>query len=160
MNRQQQSWVIGLSFLFAFVATILPLPLWLSPFRPDWVTLILVYWCLTVPERVGVATGWGVGMLLDIVLGSLIGQRALSQAIVAYAAIKLHQRTRLYPMWQQVLTVLLILLLNQLFVLWINGIIGRPPYTDLYWAPSFVGAFIWPWLYYLMNSVQQQVRPE
>jgi len=160
MNRQQQTWLIFISFLVAFALSILPLPTWLAPYRPDWISLMLIYWCLVLPERVGVVTGWSLGLLLDILLGSLIGQRALSLSIVAYASVKLHQRTRLYPMWQQALTVLLMLLLNQLFILWISGIIGRPPKTPFYWAPSFVGFFLWPWLFYFMNAVQQQTRSE
>ena len=43
--------------LVAGVLTVLPLPGWLQWGRPEWVALILIYWCIALPHRVGIATG-------------------------------------------------------------------------------------------------------
>ena len=53
-GRQQGSGVIVATFLVALLLTVVPLPDWLRPARPDWVGLVLIYWCLALPERVGV----------------------------------------------------------------------------------------------------------
>ena len=43
-----------------------PLPGWLDPFRPEWVALVLIYWCMAVPNRVGVGVAWIVGLLQEV----------------------------------------------------------------------------------------------
>ncbi len=71
--RRHGNWVIVLSLLIALVLTLLPLPPWAAPYRPDWVALALIYWCLALPERVSVGIGWSMGLLLDGLSGTLLG---------------------------------------------------------------------------------------
>lgn len=147
--------VILVSFGIAFMLTMIPLSDEVSVFRPEWVTLMLIYWCLALPHRVGVFTGWLVGFLLDIHYGSLLGQHAMSLAIVAYLAYKLHVRIRLYPLLQQSLIILLLVALYQMIVLWIKGITGNAPGDWSYWIPSLTSMLIWPWLFFLMRSIRR-----
>ena len=49
--------IILATFLAALVLTMLPWPHWTEQFRPDWVGLVLIYWCIALPQRVGVGTG-------------------------------------------------------------------------------------------------------
>ena len=58
MDKPHRIWVIALSFLAAFMLTAMPLPEWALPWRPAWIAMVLVYWCMALPERVGVITGW------------------------------------------------------------------------------------------------------
>jgi len=136
--------IIVFSFIIALLLTVIPLPEWARYIRPDWVGLVLIYWCLALPQRVGVTTGWFMGLMVDLLTGSLLGQHALSLTVVAYLALKFHQRLRLVPVWQQALTVLVLLILHQLLALWISRIIGRPGAPMYFWIPSLVGMIIWP----------------
>ncbi|MGD2137031.1 MAG: rod shape-determining protein MreD [Gammaproteobacteria bacterium] len=154
LARHQGGGVILLSFIAALLLTIIPLPEWARYGRPDWVCLVLIYWCMAVPERVGVITGWFMGLLLDLLSGTLLGQHALSLTIVAGLTLKLHQRIRLFPVWQQALTVLILLVLNQLLALWVSRIIGRPGVGWYYWAPSLTGMLIWPPIYYVLRQLR------
>ena len=70
--------IIVASFAAAFVLTGLPMAGWAAPWRPPWVALVLLYWCFAVPERVGVLAGWGCGLVLDVLVGTLVGQHALA----------------------------------------------------------------------------------
>ena len=158
MTHRHGGWAIVLSLLVALTLTLLPLPEWAAPYRPDWVALVLIYWCLALPDRVGVGIGWMLGLLLDVLSGTLLGQHALGMTVIAYLAVKLHQRVRLFPTWQQALTVMLLLLLNQLLVLWVNGIIGRPAHSGLYWAPSLTGMLLWPWLFAVLRGMRRRFR--
>jgi rod shape-determining protein MreD len=105
--------VILVLFLLALVLTIMPLPLWAQDYRPQWVALMLIYWCLALPERIGVATAWGLGIMQDVVSGALLGQHALSLSVLAFLTVRLHQRIRIFPWWQQALSVLVLLLLER-----------------------------------------------
>jgi rod shape-determining protein MreD len=146
------------SFLIAILLAVMPLPLWAEPFRPDWVGLVLIYWCMAAPERVNVGTGWVVGLILDVLYGSLLGLHALGKALVAFLTIKLHLKLRMFPRWQQAVAVMALLLLNQLLVVWIRGMLGKAPAGISYWTPSVVGMVIWPWLFVILRDVRRRFK--
>lgn len=147
--------IILLSFAVAFILTMLPIPDEYIIYRPEWLTLVLIYWCLALPHRVGVFTGWAIGFLLDIHLDSLLGLHALTLSVVAYLCYKLHIRIRLYPLIQQSLIVLLLVTLSQMLVLWINGFTGHAPSDWSYWLPSLTSMLVWPWVFYLMRTIRR-----
>jgi rod shape-determining protein MreD len=154
LTRHHGGIVIVLSFAVALLLTIIPLPDGLRPLRPDWVSLTLIFWCLVLPYRISVGTGFLVGLLLDVLSGTLLGQHALSLSLIAYLCVRLHQRIRVYPMWQQALTVMVFLVMHQLLTLWIDSVIGRPMPSLVYWLPSLIGATLWPFVYRLLTSLR------
>lgn len=147
---------LALTLLAALVLTIMPLPDWAEPFRPDWVALAVIYWCMALPHRVGVFVAWIVGLLLDVATGALLGQHALALAVVAFATLNLHQRLRVFPLGQQALSVLVLLGLNRLLLLWIYGLIGRPVESWEYWLPALTGALLWPWIFVILRAVRRR----
>lgn len=136
--------LIIVSFCLAIILHMLALPDWLQNLRPDWIALVLIYWCIALPERVGVAIGWLAGLMLDVASGTLLGQNAMILAIVAYLALRLHQRIRLFPVWQQSVSILLLVLLHLLLTLWIKGVIGQSAITWAYWLPALTSMLLWP----------------
>lgn len=158
LARHHGGGVITVTFLIGLVLTIMPLPEGMRYLRPDWVGLVLIYWCLALPERVGVSIGWVMGLLVDLLTGSLLGQHAMALAIVAYLALKFHQRVRLFPIWQQSLTVLVLLVLHQLLALWVIRFTGRPAPPWYYWAPSVTGMLFWPLIYFSLRALRRGFR--
>ncbi len=156
--ERQGGLTIAVTFIIALALTALPLPEWARAFRPEWTALVLIYWCLALPTRVNVGIGWFVGLLVDVLHGTLLGQHALGLTIVAFVTIKLHQQIRVYPLWQQALSVFTLVALNQLLVVWVKGIVGQPPQSWLYWAPSLVSAMLWPWLFIILRDVRRKFR--
>ena len=150
--------IILTTFILALLLTIIPLPDWLRYIRPDWVGLVLIYWCLALPDRVGVSTGWLTGLLVDLLTGTLLGQHALSLTVIAWLTLKFHQRVRLFPVWQQAVTVLALLIVHQLLALWISRIIGRPDVPWYFWAPSLLGLALWPVVYTLLRGLRHSFR--
>jgi len=150
--------VVFTTFIIALLLTIIPLPEWLRYARPDWAGLVLIYWCLAVPDRVGVTTGWLMGLLVDLLTGTLLGQHALSLTVVAWLTLKFHQRVRLFPVWQQALTVLVLLVVHQLLALWVNRIIGLPGAPWYVWLPAVSGMLIWPLIFPLLRGLRRGFR--
>ena len=144
------------TFATAVILAIMPFPVWAEPFRPDWVGLVLIYWCLATPERVSVGTGWLLGFIQDILYGSLLGSNALGKTLTAFLAVRLHLQLRMFPRWQQAVSVLGLLAANQLLVLWIRGAIGQAPEAIGYWTPSIVGALLWPWLFVVLRDLRRR----
>lgn len=157
-GRARGYWLIVLSFAIALLLTIMPLPDWARPFRPQWVTLTLIYWCLALPHRVGVITGFILGILLDVSTGTLLGQHALGLSLVAFFTIQIHQRVRVFPLWQQALVVLVLLIVEHLLSLWVLGAIGRRPPGLSYWLIPVIGALLWPWIYILLRDLRRRFR--
>lgn len=152
----ESSWLLILfSFIVALALAIVPLPAWALVYRPEWVALVLIYWCLTEPHRVGIAMAWAAGLLLDVLTDSLLGQHALALAVVAYLALKLNRRLRTSMVWQQALTVLLLIAVEQMLVLWIKGISGNPPWNLGYFIPSLTSMLFWPAVYALLRGLSR-----
>ncbi|MCG7898658.1 MAG: rod shape-determining protein MreD [Candidatus Thiodiazotropha lotti] len=153
---QNGSSVIYLSLLVGFILTIMPLPEWANTFRPQWVALILIYWCMTMPERIGVGVGWSTGFLLDVLTGTLLGQHALGFSVVAYLMLRLHLRVRVIPLRQQVFTIFILLLVERLLALWSTGAANYPTPSLWYWVTPVVSTLLWPWIYIILRDISHR----
>ena len=147
--------VIFITLIFALVLTVIPLPDWLAYLRPEWAAIFLIYWVIALPHRVGVGIAWVLGVFVDILRGAVFGQHAFALLIIAYLAQKLHQRIRVYPLWQQSLSILVLVTLYLLLLLWINGIIGKPASSWTYWLPAFSSMLLWPAVYVVLRSLRR-----
>lgn len=150
--------VITLTFVLALFLTVFPLANWAIDYRPEFVTLVLIYWCMALPRRVNIGIAWIMGLLVDVLTGGLLGEHALSMAIVAFVTTKLHKQIRVYPLWQQALTVCTLVALNQLIVVWVKGITGDSPQSWTYWAPSLTSAILWPWVFGILRAMRRRFR--
>lgn len=151
-------WVVAATFAIALFLAILPLPDWARLFRPQWVALTLIYWCLALPHRISVGTGFILGLLLDVLTGTLLGQHALGLSLTAFIAVQLHARIRVFPLWQQALAVLLLLTIDHMLSLWVMGATGRAAPSLLYWAVPLVGAVLWPWVFVTLRNLRRHFR--
>ncbi len=158
-TRLSGFWVIGLTFVVAMALAIVSMPAFvpieLGYLRPEWVTLVLIYWVIALPHRVGIIAAWIVGLVMDVLLASLLGQHAIAFVLVAYVAYSLYQRLRMFTVWQQSLVILAIVGLNQVINFWIENIAGVAEWTLWYLLPSIVSALVWPWVFMLLRSMRR-----
>ncbi len=152
--KQSASLSIFLTLLVAMALRIVPLPETLASFNPDWVLLVLIYWSLAVPERVGVFTGFVIGLLIDVLTGRLLGQNALIYALICYFVVKLHKRIRHYPIPQQSLFVFFCLLLACLLTYWIENLQATHSFSLNFWFPVVSGSLFWPVVFLLLHSIR------
>lgn len=159
-NRTLGVSVIALTLLIAMVLAIIPVPpivpAELSYLRPDWVALVLIYWIIALPHRIGVMTAWFVGLIMDVLLGSLLGQHALAFVVIAYISASLYQRLRMFSVWQQALIVFAILGVNHLINFWVESVAGLATFSMWYLMPSLVGALLWPWIFLLLRYLRRR----
>lgn len=83
--------------------------LWLT-MRPDFVAVVLLYWCTHKPLRIGVGLSWAIGILADVGDASLFGQHALSYTLLAFGGVVLSRRIRMFDLREQTSQVFVILL--------------------------------------------------
>ena len=151
-------WIIGLTFGVAFLLAIYPLPQWLAVARPEWVALVLIYWVVALPQRIGVIVAFVVGILLDVLEGAALGQNALSLAMVAFLALILYQRLRVFNPWQQAGVVFMLLCLNQLLAQWVQNLTSSGADTLLFLMPALVGALLWPGVLVSLRFIRRHYR--
>lgn len=147
--------VILVSFIVAFILSMLPLPQLLQSIRPEFILIVLIYWCIAIPNRIGVGIAWITGLFYDVSSDAILGQHALTFAIIAYLAIQLHQRIRVFPIWQQALTVLVFMMLQSTIALWIRGMIGDAPAFSIFILPAISTALFWPIGYFLLRQIRR-----
>ncbi len=100
---------------------------------------------------------FGLGLLLDLLTGTLFGQHALSLLIMAYLLLLFRQRIRFYPPWQMTLIVFLLLANDRILQLWVLWLAGQVP-TWEYWMSPIVGAAVWPWVFLLLDRIRSKQR--
>jgi rod shape-determining protein MreD len=149
---------LALVVLAALLLTLAPFPGVLDLLRPYWVALVLVYWALEVTDGVSLGLAFCIGLLLDIVTGSLMGMHALSLVVMIYLVQRFRARLRFFPPWQQALSVLALLVNDRIILLWITALLGEPVPTWTYWLPPLLGMVIWPWLFLLLDRIRMDTR--
>ena len=134
-------WFIALSLFVALLANFLPTAAW--PWLPDWVALVLVFWCVREPRHVGMGSGFVLGLAMDVADSSVLGQHALAYVLAAYAGAWLSRRILWFPLGQQALHVLPILLLVQFVQFAVRIVPGVESPGLLYFVGPFIGVLCW-----------------
>ncbi len=150
---------ILLTLVSGLVLNLLPWYGLVLSFRPDFVALVLLFWAIREPRKLGFAAAWIAGLMMDVGDGVILGQHAFAYILGVYAAIVLHRRIQRFTLWQQASHVLLLLLLMQLTMLIIRLFGGSvfPGYG--YFLSCLTGAMLWPALS-LLFLLPQHVRPD
>lgn len=149
---------VTLSFVVAFALMIIPVSQDLKWLRPDFVALLTIYWVTNLPNSVGIIFAFMIGLLFDLLTGMLFGSMGLTLAIVAFLALNLRLRLRIYRHWQKFTVILLLVAGSQLIRLWIQMLIGHPPASFMYWFSSFSSALVWPLVYVILHGYQRSLK--
>lgn len=146
---------ILITLLIAFTLALLPMPDWTIWLRPAWVLLVLIYWTMTMPYRIGVVFAFFMGLMMDLLNGSLLGEHALAFTLVIYFVARMHIRLCIYPPLQQGLSIGIFVLFYQFIIYCIQGFGGELPSSHLYWLSSLTSMLFWPWLFILMRDCRR-----
>jgi rod shape-determining protein MreD len=133
---------IALSFIFAFLFDLLPWGdlLWV----PDMVALVLVFWNIHQPRKVGMGVAFVLGLLMDVHDARLLGEHAMAYTLLAYFAITIHRRVLWFTVHAQALHVLPLLFVTHAVPVAIRLAMGAPlPGWPLLLAPG-IEALLWP----------------
>ncbi len=137
-------WFVALTLALAFTINLLPLSGFVLAIRPDFFALVLLYWAIHQPRWIGIGVAWACGLVTDVVEANLFGQHALAYAILGFAASYFHRRVLRFPLWQQALHVLGLLIVAQMVVLVLRLMSGATVPTAAMVLSSVSSALIWP----------------
>lgn len=156
MIRKRHSVIVS-SFIIALVLQIVPLPIQVDLYRPDWVLVVLSYWCMALPHRVNVGIAFVTGIAVDILVGTTLGIHSLGLSICVYILAANYQRLRNYSVWQQAIVIGLLSSLYHLLTFWVQHLL-----TDIYFQvdylwPVLTSMVIWPWVFWLLRKTRRQL---
>ena len=143
------------TFIAALLINLLPWSGWWLIIKPDFVALVVLYWCIQQPRKVGFTSAWLLGLVMDVAEGSLFGQHALAYSVLAFAGIVLHRRVLMFTMRDQILHVLVLLVLNDVMVLAVRMVAGATFPGFSYFIGSLTAAALWPALTFLFKLPQR-----
>lgn len=159
MSRSRASrWLFVGSLVIALAAMLVPLPDVLEPFKPYWPALMLLYWCLESEDRVTLGMAFAVGLGADLLNGVVLGEQALRLCALVFIAVRFRSRLRFFPMWQQTLAVLALLLNDRILLLIVRLLAGTSVPPAQWWIAPFVGAALWPFLFLLLDDLRARLR--
>lgn len=96
---------------------------------------------------------WMVGLLMDTLTGTLLGEHALALVVVAYFVLRFQPRIQLYTYSQKWLLVLVSILFYQAILFWIQGLIGQMPDVKRYFLSTVTSTVIWPWVSIILRDL-------
>ncbi|MFT5535407.1 MAG: rod shape-determining protein MreD [Burkholderiaceae bacterium] len=123
---------------------------------PDFVALVVIFWSIHQPRKVGIGVAFCMGLLMDVHNASLLGENALIYTLLSYLAIMIHRRVLWFPVRTQALHILPLLLATQVVQLvirlWVSG--KYPGW--LFFMESLVSVALWPLVTWLLLAPQRR----
>lgn len=147
---------VWITVLIAVFLNSVPVPNWVQRVWPDILAVVLVYWGVFQPRRIGIFGAFLVGLIIDVADGTLLGQHALAYSVLMFAAMSLHRRVQMFHLPYQVAHVVVILLLHQVVELVVRMLAGSQFPGPIFFVASLSGAVLWPALSALFRLPMRQ----
>jgi rod shape-determining protein MreD len=151
-------WFVLLTLLIGLLGNVVPVSGFIAAVKPDFLALVLLYWCIQEPRLIGVGTAWGLGLLMDVADATVFGQHALAYAVLAYAAEYFRRRVLRFPLWQQAAQVAVLLLFCAALVMLVRIVGGASIPRWTYAVGPLSGALLWPVVSALLQWPQRPPR--
>lgn len=158
MSRRTPYSLIAATALLAVLLGMVALPDFLVPWRPFWLGLVVVFWLLEAPERIGLTLAFVLGLAADLAYGSLLGEHALRLCVLAFIVQRFRPRLRFFYPWQQALAILALFYNDRLISLAVRLVSGEGLAPASYWLAPISAALLWPWLFVLMDGLRARWR--
>ncbi len=130
--------------ILSIVLIIIPVPDLINSYRLPWLMMTVIYFSIFNVSLIGVLSAWFAGLILDLMAGGLMGENAMIISIISYLSYRFRFQIRVYPTWQIMVVVLLLLSLGELLSLWIQGVSGTMNPSIVDWINISIAVIIWP----------------
>ena len=145
---------IWASLLLAMVLNMVPLGR--LPWTPDLLLLLLVFWSVHQPSKVGMGAAFVFGLCMDVHQAALLGQHALAYTLLSFVAITIHRRLLWFGIVEQTLQVFPVFLAAHAVALVVRLLAGDMfPGWWLLLAPV-LEALLWPLVTLLLLAPQRR----
>jgi rod shape-determining protein MreD len=164
MNPTQGGWLILLSLTIALLLAILHLPeswpQWLGWLRPAWVAMVVFFWVMELPHRMGLVSAWVIGILLDVLYADPLGLNGALLATITYVGWRFYERLRMYSIVQQGVVIFLLVLIGECIRVMVQDLVYDRGWSWGVVLPAFTSLLLWPFLYLLLQRLKLRARVE
>ncbi len=154
MSRTRRGWLLPVSVLLALLLGLLPLPPEAQPYRPYWLALVVAYWLIEEPERVGIGFAFAVGLLGDLAFGGILGEQALRLVVMAFILQRFRSQLRFFPLIQQALAIGGLLLNDRVVSAAVHLALGAPQLPWQYWWAPLLGMLLWAPVFLMLDALR------
>ena len=155
MNRlRNRTWVLPASVVLALLLGLVPLPALLQPVRPYWLALVLAYWVIEEPDKVGLGFAFCIGLVADLLYGGILGEQALRLVVMAFILQRFRARMRFFPLSQQALAIGGLLVNDRIIDAGIHLVAAEPLLPWSYWWAPLLGMLLWLPGYVLLDALR------
>jgi rod shape-determining protein MreD len=164
MNPAGGGWIIFLSLVVALIFGVAHLPeswpAWLGWLRPQWLVLVLFFWVIEVPQRIGLISIWCFGLIVDVLYADPLGLNGFVLATVTYVGWRFFERLRMYSVLQQAGILFLLILGAQLLRVFVVGLNSERAWGWNLLVTPLVSMAIWPFVFLLLLRIRTGARIE
>jgi rod shape-determining protein MreD len=154
----QISTILVSTFCLAIILNSLPLPDSIKWLMPNWVALFLIYWLIFMPELIGVVFTFSLGIVVDLLLGNIVGSTSICLLPVVFFAERICHRFNAFSVIQQFLAIIALISLSQLIKMWLQMYINHSTHYVSYWASIFVSIMVWPLVCGLLHFFRKTIK--
>ena len=158
MTRSPSPWLLYGSLAASLLVLVVPIPGGLGPARPYLLAMLLCYWLLEAPDRIGLGVAFLAGLAADLVSGTLFGEQALRLVVLVFLVQRFRARLRFFPLWQQAMAVAALLVNDRLIAAAIQFTSGAGLPAWLTWLSPLVAFVLWPWMFLLLDELRLRLR--
>lgn len=123
---------------------------------PDFLALVLVFWNVHQPRKVGIGIAFMFGLLMDVHESGLLGEHALAYSLLSYGAIAMHRRVPWFGPIGRMLHVFPLFLVAQVATVVVRVAVGSGPPDWSYFLSSATTALLWPLAEALLLAPQRR----
>lgn len=164
MNPAHGGWLILLTVAVAMLLAIVHFPeswpQWLSWLRPAWLAMVVFYWVMELPHRLGLISAWVIGLLLDVLYADPLGLNGFLLAAITYVVWRFYERLRMYSIVQQCVVVFLLVLITESLRIVVQDVAWSRGWSWGVILPALMSMLAWPLVYLVLQRMRQQVRVE
>lgn len=153
-----QCLIVACIFIVAMVLEIMPWPAGMQSFKLAWVVLVLLYWVLAIPTKVSIGSAFLLGVVWDLVLGSILGVHALVLSVFAYLIALNYLILRNLSLWMQSLLVILFVFAVRLGIFVIELLLHNANFNSQEIFGAIASGILWPWVFLLLRKIRRQLN--
>ena len=111
---------------------------------PDLLALVLVFWSVHQPQRIGIGTAFVFGIFIDVHQSAMLGQHALAYSVLSFLAIAIHRRLLWFPVPSQAFQVLPLFVASHAIELTVRMLAGGAFPGFLMLLAPVLESLLWP----------------
>jgi rod shape-determining protein MreD len=139
----------------ALLLQLVPWPGGLGAFKPWFLGLVVAYYVLEVPGKIGLGTAFLLGIVADCVMGAqLFGEHALRLLVMTYILLRFRYRLRFFPLWQQTAAIAVLLANDRVLAVWVHWMADSAMPHWLTFLSPMLGAMVWPPFFVLLDRLR------